>query len=110
MQEWENVVAKDTTEVTWYVGHMREKDAVRGVREDFCETYQTAVLSPGYLYDMSPERFNYMMKLIGRYMGDEQRQAFAEDIKGKLEQYMHGKKELAKLIAEHEKEQETNDQ
>lgn len=100
MLNWEQVMEIDKTEVTWYVGYVREKYNKLSSGEDFSETFQMLVLNPGYLSVCSPVRFNYMLSLIVRYMNNEQREVFVADIQQKIEDYKKGAKELAKLITE----------
>ena len=108
MKNWEEVIKKDPTEVTWYVGHMQEKHDSLRLKEDFCETYQIAVLDPPALYSLSPERYLYMMKFMGKYMGDAQRKVFFDYVDSTIAKYTQSKEEFAELIAEEEGEQTTN--
>lgn len=98
MREWETVVQKDDVEVTWYVGYTREKNPMRTLREDFCETYRLAILHPGYLYDLSPIRYEFMMRFIRKHMGPEQKNAFLTSISESFYQYKGQKSATAQFI------------
>ncbi len=104
MQRWIEVVEKDKTAVTQYVGHAREIGEPRGLREDFCESFQLAALEPGFLANKSLERFNYMMRLVGKYMGDEQREVFRQTMTAKLEKYNESMAKLREFVESRAKE------
>lgn len=85
LKAWHTVATQDRTAVTWYVRHTHlTRGEQRGNREDFAESFQMALLNPGTLLEISPARFEYMMKLVGMYMGNTQYEAFTQDIDAKL--------------------------
>ncbi len=78
MRQWIEVVKGDPSAVTPYVKESREKGLGKGYREDFCETFMLFMLAPSYLRVASESRFQYMMALMVKYMGDEQYRRFSE--------------------------------
>jgi hypothetical protein len=105
MTRWSDVMKKDSTAVTWYVEHIREKKASDELIEDFCETFQLAVFFPDRLYKLSPERFKYMMKFMSLYMGNEQRLKFFDHVGALLEKSLQSNEEIINSIEEKKEEQ-----
>jgi|GEM_PF-4738319 hypothetical protein len=87
MHDWETVVANDTTAVTWYVGHARKTNVDRGLFEDFAESFMLAVRNPAILGAKSPARYQYMLSLVAKYMGEPQKKIFLQEIAARIHKH-----------------------
>jgi len=81
MSQWEDVIEKDPTAITWYVKHSRDQSEPRGKREDFCESFMMYYSNPAVLIIVSAERFQYMNRLIQDYLPPDKLVNYQETLK-----------------------------
>ena len=104
MRGWLDLIKEDPVAVTWYVGRSREVSETRGLKEDFCETFALFVRDPFYLMARSQKRFDYMVNLVGKYMGDDQRQRFMSFMLAKIKDQAKEVAKVAEDLAENSEE------
>jgi hypothetical protein len=109
LEEWERVREQDSTEITWYVEYMKKKDEKLLPAEDFCETFQTTVMDPLYLYVFSPSRYKYMINLISKHMGNEQMVSFIKSNAQMFGEEVRKNERLSQIINENPEKEEVDD-
>lgn len=80
IKEWEGVMEKDKTEITWYVGYSKAKSERMRKREDFCESFMMFANEPNILRILSGPRYEYMKDLFETYMDVEKISQFRENL------------------------------
>jgi hypothetical protein len=76
LKKWEEVIGKDKTEITWYVGHSGLVSDNNKATEDFSESLMMFVKDPYLLRTLSENRFQYMKELFTNYMDSENLERF----------------------------------